>query len=166
MVRGLLLLRVTGGEFAAGRLPENYYGQFIRAAEEGGMAAVCATEQYRERMNANPASEEYLRNLDPQQFIDVMSRLRELFIAGAHTPVMGVTNEQLAAITAPTIVIPGNDKTHNSESGRIAHQRIPGSKIHELPIEDMDLDLVPFDEWAPHEEEICKVFSDFMKSVD
>ena len=45
-VRGLLLLRVTGGAFAAGRLPENYYGQFIRAAREGGMAAVCATEQY------------------------------------------------------------------------------------------------------------------------
>ena len=39
-VRGLLLLRVTGGEFAAGRLPENYYGQFIRAAEQGGMAAI------------------------------------------------------------------------------------------------------------------------------
>ncbi len=36
-VRGLLLLRVTGGAFAAGRLPENYYGQFIAAARQGGM---------------------------------------------------------------------------------------------------------------------------------
>src|SRR5690242_15878287 len=53
-VRGLLLLRVTGGAFAAQRLPENYYGQFIRAAREGGMAAVCATEQYQERIKANP----------------------------------------------------------------------------------------------------------------
>src|SRR5262249_43369475 len=44
-VRALLLFRVTGGAFAAGRLPENYYGQFIGAAERGGMAAVCATEQ-------------------------------------------------------------------------------------------------------------------------
>ena len=34
-VRGLLLLRVTGGPFAAGRLPEQYYGQFIRAAKAG-----------------------------------------------------------------------------------------------------------------------------------
>ena len=32
-------MRVTGGAFAAGRLPENYYDQFIRAAEEGGNLA-------------------------------------------------------------------------------------------------------------------------------
>ena len=32
-VRGLLLWRVTGGPFAAGRLTENYYGQYIRAAK-------------------------------------------------------------------------------------------------------------------------------------
>ena len=38
-VRGLLLMRVTGGAFAAGRLPENYYGMFIKEAERGGMAA-------------------------------------------------------------------------------------------------------------------------------
>ena len=44
-VRGLLLLRVTGGPFAAARLPENYYDQYIRAARTGGMAAVCATVQ-------------------------------------------------------------------------------------------------------------------------
>ena len=54
-VRGLLLLRVTGGSFAAGRLPENYYGQFIRAAEQGGMAAVCAMDQWKERIAANPS---------------------------------------------------------------------------------------------------------------
>ncbi|HCP01371.1 MAG TPA: hypothetical protein DIT35_07745, partial [Rhodospirillaceae bacterium] len=34
--RGLLLLRVSGGAFAAERLPENYYEQFIRIASEGG----------------------------------------------------------------------------------------------------------------------------------
>jgi hypothetical protein len=34
-VKGLLLMRVTGGDFAAGRLPEMYYGQFIRAAQLG-----------------------------------------------------------------------------------------------------------------------------------
>src|SRR3569833_1529963 len=44
--RALLLMRVTGGAFAASRLPENYYGMFVTAAEKGGMAAVCATEQY------------------------------------------------------------------------------------------------------------------------
>ena len=59
-------MRLTGGEFAAGRLPEMYYGQFIKAAREGGMAAVCATEQYRERIAANPANRERLMRMDPK----------------------------------------------------------------------------------------------------
>src|SRR5262249_43266779 len=73
-VRWLLLLRVTGGAFAAARLPENYYGQFIRAAREGGMAAVCATEQYQERNKANPRNAEYLEKLSPEKFIAVMTK--------------------------------------------------------------------------------------------
>ena len=69
---------VTGGAFAAGRLPEMYYAQFIRAAREGGMAAVCNTEQYRERLAANPGNRDYLMSLDPQGMLrcaEILSRL-------------------------------------------------------------------------------------------
>ncbi len=164
--RALLLLRVTGGAFAAGRLPENYYGQFIRAAEQGGMAAVCATEQYQERIAANPASHDKLMTMDAGDFIDAMSRLKALFEAGAHRPVMGVDEAELAKMNIPTIVIPGNDNTHSSESGRVAHQLIPGAEIHELGLEDQDVPVRPFDQWAPHEPEITRVFVDFMRRVD
>lgn len=164
--RGLLLFRVTGGEFAARRLPENYYGQFIRAARQGGMEAVCATEHYRERIEANPANRDQLMNMDPGRFIEVLSRLQELFVGGAHLPVMGVTEAELASMKIPTIIIPGNDKTHSSESGRIAHRLIPGSELHELPITDQDVDLIPFADWARHEDEITTVFVDFMRRVE
>jgi pimeloyl-ACP methyl ester carboxylesterase len=165
IVRGLLLLRVTGGAFAANRLPENYYGQFIRAAEEGGMAAVCATEAYQERIEANPAGRDVLMNMDPAEFIRIMTRLRDLFVAGANLPVMGVTEEELGAIRAPTMIIPGNDNTHSSESGRAAHRLIPGSEIHPLPVTDQDVPLIPFDGWAEHEPEIVRTFADFMRRV-
>src|SRR5690242_5111189 len=143
-VRGLLLLRVTGGAFAAGRLPENYYGQFIRAAREGGMAAVCATEQYQERIKANPRNADYLARLDPQKFIDVMTRWNTIFESGGHHPVMGVSPQELGSLHVPAIVIPGNDKTHASASGLAAHRLIPGSALHRLPIEDQDVPLIPF----------------------
>jgi pimeloyl-ACP methyl ester carboxylesterase len=165
-VRALLLLRVTGGAFAAGRLPENYYGQYIRAAEQGGMAAVCATEQYAERIAANPANRARLMGMDPKRYIAVMRRWRELFVAGAHLPVMGVTDAELNSIKVPTIIIPGNDKTHASASALAAHERIAGSTLHRLPITDQDVPLVPFPEWAPYEEEIARVFVDFMRRVD
>jgi pimeloyl-ACP methyl ester carboxylesterase len=165
-VRGLLLLRVTGGAFAAQRLPENYYGQFIKVAQEGGMAAVLATEAYQERVAANPASRAKLLAMDPKRFIAIMTRLRDLFVAGANLPVMGVPEKDLKAIKAPTIIIPGNDNTHSSESGRIAHRMIPGSELHQLPITDQDVALIPFPDWAPYEPEIARVFSDFMRRVD
>lgn len=161
-VRGLLLMRVTGGAFAAGRLPENYYGQFIRAAREGGMAAVCATEQYQERIKANPRNGEYLERLPVQTFIDVMTRWNEIFVSGGHHPVMGVSERELGSLKVPSIVIPGNDKTHASASGLAAHRMIPGSELHRLPIEDQDVPLIPFPDWAPYEEEIAETLAKFI----
>ena len=164
-VRGLLLLRVTGGAFAAERLPENYYGQFIRAAREGGMAAVCATEQYAERIRANPRNGEYLKNLPAEKFIEVLTKWNEIFVAGVHFPVAGVTEAELGSLKVPAIVIPGNDKVHSSASGLAAHRLIPGCLLHRLPIEDQDVPLIPFPEWAPYEDEISRVFARFIAQV-
>jgi pimeloyl-ACP methyl ester carboxylesterase len=164
-VRGLLLLRVTGGAFAAGRLPEQYYGQYIRAAEQGGMAAICAMDQWRERIEANPANGDYLARLPARQFIDVLTRWNEIFVGGGKYPVMGVSPDELHAIKAPTIVIPGNDKTHSRASGLAAHHLIAGSVLHQLPIEDQDEPLIRFPRWSPYEPEIARVFAEFMKRV-
>ena len=161
-VRGLLLLRVTVGAFAAGRLPENYYGQFIRAAREGGMAAVAAPEQYQERIKANPRNADYLRSLPVEKFIAVMTRWNEIFESGGHHPVMGVSEQELGSLKVPAIVVPGNDKTHASTSGLAAHKMIPGSQLHRLPIEDQDVPLIPFPDWAPYEEEIADVLTKFI----
>jgi pimeloyl-ACP methyl ester carboxylesterase len=161
-VRGLLLMRITGGPFAASRLPKNYYDQYIRAAESGGMAAVCATEHYANLIKFKPSNRDTLMAMDLSRFIAVVRRWRELFVAGANLPVMGVTAEELASIKAPTIVIPGNDNTHSSESGRLAHRLISGSILHELPITDQDVPLILFEEWAPQESEIAQVFASFM----
>ena len=161
-VRGLLLMRVTGGEFAAGRLPDMYYGQFIKAAREGGMAAVCATEQYRERIAANPESGKRLMAMDPREYIRVMSHWLDVFTSGPVKPMMGVKESDLRAIKVPTLVIPGNDKTHSMPCGRAVQAIIPASRLHELPLEDLDLPLVPFTDWAPQEEEIARVYAEFM----
>jgi hypothetical protein len=158
-----MLLRVTGGAFAAGRLPENYYGQFIRAAEQGGMAAVCAMDQWKERIAANPANGRYLAQLPARQFIDVLKRWNEIFVAGVHLPVMGVSEDELRSVKVPTIIIPGNDKVHSSASGVAAHRGIAGSVLHQLPIEDRDIALIPFPEWNPYEDEIARVFAEFMQ---
>src|SRR6266513_5146306 len=64
-VRGLLLWRVTGGAYAAQRLVENYYPNFINAAQQGGMEAVCRTEHFAEVIASNPAKRARMTALDP-----------------------------------------------------------------------------------------------------
>lgn len=165
-VRGLLLMRVTGGDFAAGRLPEMYYAQFIRAAQSGGMAAVCATEQVRERIAANPSTGERLMAMDPAKYIAVMSHWLEIFTSGPKAPVMGITEAQLGAFKVPTIIVPGNDKTHASASSLAAQKLIPGCELFQLPITDQDIPLIPFTEWAEHVPAITQAYVDFMRRTE
>ena len=159
-------MRVTGGAFAAGRLPENYYGAFIKEAQKGGMAAVCATEQYMERIAANPQTRDRLMAMDPKQYIAVMSNWMDQFIASTKTEVFGMTDADLAAIKVPTVVIPGNDQTHASVNGRIAAAKIPGAVLHQLPIKDQEIPLINYTEWAPQEDEIARTFLETMRRAD
>ncbi|MCC6779122.1 MAG: hypothetical protein IT537_21270 [Hyphomicrobiales bacterium] len=43
---------------------------------------------------------------------------------------------------------------------------IPGSELHRLPIEDQDVALIPFPEWAPYLDEITDVLARFMARVE
>src|SRR3954466_8911556 len=165
-VRALFLMRVTGGEFAAGRLPEMYYGMFIKAAKEGGMAAVCATEQYQERIAANPATRDRLMAMKPEAYIKVMSNWQDQFIASTKMEVFGMTDADLASIKVPTVVIPGNDQTHASFNGKLAAKKIPGAALHMLPIEDQEVPLIAYTEWEPYENEIAETFLKLMRKVD
>ncbi|HEY1361855.1 MAG TPA: alpha/beta hydrolase [Xanthobacteraceae bacterium] len=162
-VRALLLWRVTGGAFAAARLTENYYDKYIRAAQDGGMAAVCELEHFKERIEARPANRAVLMAMNPQSFIAAMQRWREQFARGAELPVIGASERDLNSIKAPTCIIPGNDKTHNHAVGEAAHRMIPGSELFDLFPGDLDVDLVPPEDWAPKEAEMAVVFAAFLQ---
>ncbi|MCC2673986.1 MAG: alpha/beta hydrolase family protein [Ramlibacter sp.] len=164
-VRGLLLMRVTGGSVAAGRLPGMYYGQFIDAARQGGMAAVCATEQYQERIAANPANRDRLMRMDPEEYVRVMQHWLDIFERGPRAPILGMTEEQVRSIRVPTIVVPGNDNTHASGNGIACHQWIEGSELFRLPVEDQDVPLLPFSAWEPHEPLLAAALAAFMRKV-
>jgi hypothetical protein len=158
-------MRITGGDFAAGRLPEMYYGQFIRAAQEGGMKAVCETEQYKERIQANPDNLPRLMAMDPADYIRVMQHWLSIFLRGPRKPVLGMEDDVMRAIRVPTLVVPGNDKTHASVNGKAAAALIPNSILYELPIQDQDVPLLPFSDWEPHEATLATVMADFMTNV-
>jgi pimeloyl-ACP methyl ester carboxylesterase len=164
-VRALLLWRVTGGPFAAERLAENYYTQYIRAARAGGMKAVCETEHFRDRIAANPQNRARLMAMTPDEFIAVMEKWRTYFIAGADLPVIGATERDLNTIEVPACIIPGNDKTHSHTTANAAHRMIRNSELHDLFPGDIDIDLVPAEDWAAKESEQAAIFIDFLARV-
>jgi pimeloyl-ACP methyl ester carboxylesterase len=109
-VRGLLLWRVTGGSYAARRLVENYYGQFIEVAQRGGMEAVRHTEHFAELIAGNPGNRARLMAIEPQRFIGIMEEWRDAFNEGAHHAVIGLSPTELRSLTMPACIIPGNDQ--------------------------------------------------------
>lgn len=162
-VRALLLWRVTGGRFAAERLAQNYYGQFIAAAQEGGMEAVCEMEHFRERIAARPSNRHRLMNMDTGRFIAVMLNWRDYFYRDADLPMIGANEADLKSITIPTCIVPGNDKTHPREVGENAHRLISGSELHVLFPQHVDIDMVPPEEWGKKEAELAAIFVDFLE---
>jgi pimeloyl-ACP methyl ester carboxylesterase len=165
-VRGLLLWRVTGGAFAANRLAENYYGQYMDAAKQGGMAAVCDTEHFAERIAAKPSNRDRLMAMDPERFIAVMSRWREYFLRSADLPVIGATAEQLGSINVPACVVPGHDRTHPKHVGEQASRLLPNGELQILFPEQLDVDLA-VDDWNQDdkERELAAIFVDFLNRV-
>jgi len=161
--RGLLLWRLTGGRVAAEHLARQYYTDFIELAQQGGMAAVCASEFFRERIAARPENRARLMAMDPKRFVAVMSHWRTYFIDGADLPVIGATEDQLRSIRVPTCVVPGNDRIHARRAGENAGRMMPKAEVHDIMPPGPDVEEIPFDEWERREGELATVFLDFLK---
>ena len=162
-VRALLLWRVTGGRFAAERLAEEYYGQFIKAAEQGGMAAVCEMEHWKERIEARAENGETLMKMNPQRFIEVMSHWKEYFLKGADLPVIGATEDDLKSIKVPACVVPGNDLTHGPQVVDNLSRAMPHAEVHKLFPKFYNEALSPREEWDEKAGEMAELFANFIK---
>ena len=169
-LRGLLLWRVTGGQEAVDRLAEDYYGQFIKIAQAGGMQAVCESEHFAECIKVRPANRDRLLQTDVGQFIKVMTTWRERFLESATLPIVGASEADLRAIKAPACLIAGNDVIHTPATARKAASLIPNSELHEDVVEKRSDDnlLKEWDrkEWRDVEPRIAAIFAAFLKRAE
>ncbi len=162
-VRGLLLWRVTGGAYAAERLVQQYYTQFIELAETGGMAAVCASEHFSAMVRANPSNRARLTAIAPKDFIARMERWRQSFNEGADHPVIGLSPAELRAMTMPASIVPGNDRVHPRAPGQAAHRLMPHAEYHEVLSEDSPDQDLALEDWQAKEGLLAAIFIDFIR---
>jgi pimeloyl-ACP methyl ester carboxylesterase len=161
-VKALLLWRVTGGAYAAGRLAFNYYEQYIEAAATGGIEGVLATEHFSAMAKANPLNAETLRQMGAEAFTAAMRRWLAGFRADCDFPVAGIGPEAMRGIVVPAIVIPGNDRVHPPAPGQAAHRLLPNSVYQEVLTQIVDAD-VDFAGWERATGTLAARFIDFLR---
>ena len=129
VVKGAFIWEVSGGPRSAELMAPGYYGQYIAAAEQGGMAAVAATEFFAQRIQDNPANREPLLAMDVQEFCAVMRRWSAAF--SVPNPVGDLTEEQLKTITCPVLAFAGNtpDEVHHNSAAEAVQRLCPHAEL-------------------------------------
>ena len=168
---GLMLWRVTGGQHAAQKLAQQYYGDYIElaksAGKSGGMAAVCASEHFAGRIAARPSNRDRLMAMKPDDFIAVMEAWRTNFLSASNLPVVGATEAQLRGLKIPACIIAGNDRIHTPITARHAAEFIARSEFHDDVVEKRADDNLLEDwdqqDWKAKEGRIVDIFAAFLK---
>ena len=162
-VSGLLLWKMSGGAYATLNLGVRYYTEYIKAAGLGGMAAVCETEFFSERIKENPQNRDILMAMDPADFIEIMVRWMTSFISGANQPMVGASEEDLKNIKVPTLLFCGNDRHHRREASFDTQKLISGSELLDLGMPVLDVDAAPPAEWAKYTPQMVEKFDEFLR---
>jgi pimeloyl-ACP methyl ester carboxylesterase len=129
VVKGVFIWEVSGGPKSGELMAPGYYGQYIEAAERGGMAAVAETEFFAQRLQDNPSNRDRLLAMDVQEFCAVMRRWAAAF--SAPNPVSDLSEEQLKTITCPMVIFAGNtpDEVHHKSAAEAVHRLVPHAEL-------------------------------------
>ena len=129
VVKGVYVWEVSGGPRSAELMAPLYFGQYIEAAERGGMAGVADTEFFALRILDNPSNRERLMSLNVPEFCSAMRSWQSAF--SRPNPVGDMTEGELRSIKCPVVLIEGNtpDEVHHKSAAENAHRLIPHSEL-------------------------------------
>ncbi len=128
-VKGVFIWEVSGGPHSAEIMSPGYYGQYIEAAERGGMPAVLDMEFFELRVKDNPDNLERLLAMEPQEFCDVMRRWQAAF--SKPNPVGDLTEAELQSIRCPVLAFEGNtpDDVHHISAAENVKRLVAGAEL-------------------------------------
>lgn len=105
-IAALIIAPLTGGPLAAEQLPEEYYLKYVNDDTLTSMEAVAKTPLWAAYIERNGAAgrEELMRH-DVSEFLAAMKRTGEHLRSFGQKTTLGMTDEQLAALTVPATLI-------------------------------------------------------------
>ncbi|MFB4309688.1 alpha/beta fold hydrolase [Actinomadura sp. GTD37] len=132
---GLAVWWISGGVFGLLSIANHYCGGSIRAAWEGGMAAVAALPEWAEVLDRNPANRRRLLEADPGGFIAVLERWMAAYCPRDGELVPGLPDEDARALDVPALVFRSgaSDVHHRRETSEHVAELLPDARLVEPP---------------------------------
>ena len=137
----LALWWISGDPIGLMQLATYYCGEAGTLASVGGMEAVMNATSWAENFQKSPQAKEFIRAMDPDQFIAVMQKWASAYVPSDISPVPGMKPRDFARLTMPVLVFRSgrSDLSHTRPTSEWVHRLIPQSKIVDPPWND--------DEW-------------------
>ncbi len=122
---------ISGGVLGLISLGYHYCSDSIRAAWNGGMAAVVELPEWQEVLERNPSNRDRMLELDPQAFIATMERWMLVYCPCGDEVVPGLSAEDAAAMQLPTLVFRGgrSDINHPRATSEAIAAAVPGAAV-------------------------------------
>jgi pimeloyl-ACP methyl ester carboxylesterase len=170
LVKGLMLAWPSGGDYAAERLPKNFYRQYIRAALRQGMAGVIEIDRFAASIAHNPANRTRLLAMGPAEFVRQMAYWAAFFDTSGDLPIAGcrATAEEWATIETPAIVTGGVDAIHPTQTAQSLHRLLRNCQYHDPVVTAEEwsglFNVLPFPQVSDFQgERIAPVWRDFIR---
>ena len=149
-IAALVIAPLTGGPLAAMQLSEEYYMKYVNDESLTSMEEVAETPLWSAYVERNgPEGREELMRQDVSDFLAAMKRAGEHLQSYGQKTTLGMTDEQLAALTVPATLILHHsqevDYLHPIVSSRAATTLLQNSTFEFAPTLQPILDLLlPF----------------------
>jgi 2-hydroxy-6-oxonona-2,4-dienedioate hydrolase len=135
IVKKLVLWNIVGGVYGTFVLGAHYASPNIRPVHTMGMEGLLRLPDWKERVAQNPANENRILSMDPDEFIKVMLRWLDAFVPKPGQTIPGVPDAMFDDIKVPTLIIRGgeNDYDHPKRTSLEVSCLIKGSELIDPP---------------------------------
>lgn len=129
---------ISGGAISLTQLANYYCANAAMAVSKGGMEAVLP--EFADQIARNPRNRELILKWDADAFIARMQLWAEGYAYSRISPVPGISADQFARMTMPTIVLRSgkSDLSHTREASEQVAALLPNAQLVEPPWSDQE----------------------------
>jgi pimeloyl-ACP methyl ester carboxylesterase len=132
---GLALWWISGGVYGLMILGVHYCGESLKAAWNGGMAAVAALPDWAEVLERNPANRQRFLDQDPGEFLATMERWMSAYCVCGDELVPGLPEADARRLDVPALVFRSgaSDFNHTRATSEQVARVLPNARLIEPP---------------------------------